>query len=226
MATPPRLTELKCPQCSEVHWEIDHDYRGMCGEEEPYESRVYGCPHCLARLPGFEVLRQSPPEFLLQPHDLYPMTRKEFNYWLEILKAEFPDHPMSSESSRKFYPRSPKQAYARLPAVLEMTDEESSRSIYPELDTAIEWLDLMDEPGAYLELSHKNGGKLLVTLTDDETFNAVSKTSRGRIRRNRKRLDRAAAENVIGRYIQAKGWRFWLRELREFTWYMRDNPSG
>ena len=26
--TPPILAELKCPRCNEVHWVIDHEFRG------------------------------------------------------------------------------------------------------------------------------------------------------------------------------------------------------
>jgi hypothetical protein len=198
----------------------------MGGEEESYESRVYTCPQCHAHLSGFEVLRQSPPEFLLQPHDLYPMTRKEFNYWLAILKKEFPDHPYLSKPSRKFSPRTSRQAHTRRPAVVEMTDEESSKSIEPEFDTAIEWLDVMSEPGANLDFHHKNGGKLTVTLTDRGTFHGVSRTSRGKVRRNRKGLDRTAVENLIGSYVHGKGWRLAVRKIREFTWYLKYSKSG
>lgn len=222
MATPPRLTELKCPGCSNAHWEIDHDHRGMHGEEEPYESRLYQCPTCVKVLSGFQVLRQSPPGFLLQPSDSGPMTRKEFRYWLGILKEEFPDHPRLQKKGRGFYPRTPRQAHVREPAVLEMTDEESSLSVYPERDTAMEWFDLMEEPGAFLGFSHKNGGDLTVTLSADETFDALYRSRSKRTRKRLQGLDQSAARNVILKYLHGKGWRLWLRTAREVVWFTTD----
>jgi hypothetical protein len=40
---------------------------------------------------GWTLLQQAPPEFLLQPHRLYPMTVDDFAYWLGLLQEHFPD---------------------------------------------------------------------------------------------------------------------------------------
>ena len=71
MATAPRLVRLECPKCLELHWEIDHDFRGshLVGEKElDYPERDYACPSCGHRDLGWSVREKSPPEFLLQPH--------------------------------------------------------------------------------------------------------------------------------------------------------------
>jgi len=39
------------------------------------------------------VIEKSPPAFFLQPHPMYPMIRNEFNQWVTVLRAHFPDHP-------------------------------------------------------------------------------------------------------------------------------------
>jgi hypothetical protein len=47
MATPPRMVELRCPQCRVSHWEIDFDYRGaaLVGKAElSYPDREHFCP--------------------------------------------------------------------------------------------------------------------------------------------------------------------------------------
>jgi len=92
MATPLRLSELRCPRCEQPAWVMDNDYRGMDGVMVPYSERDYPCTVCGHRGPGWRLLQQAPPEFLLQPHSLYPMTQSDFDHWIEILKQHFPDH--------------------------------------------------------------------------------------------------------------------------------------
>src|SRR6187401_3021856 len=91
--TPPRLSELQCPSCTASTWIIASDHGGLGGVSVPYSERVYSCRGCGQRGSGWRVMRQSPPEFLMQPHPMYPMSRKAFAHWVAILKAEFPDHP-------------------------------------------------------------------------------------------------------------------------------------
>jgi len=105
MATPPRLVELQCPRCGVHHWEIDHDFRGMHPDAEiPYPKRTYRCPHCSVTGDGYAVGRKSPPEFFLQPHPMYPMTSKEFDEWVGVVRGHFPDHPMLAELGKTWYP--------------------------------------------------------------------------------------------------------------------------
>jgi hypothetical protein len=59
-------------------------------------------------------MQQSPHEFLLQPHDMYPMTHADFNHWVAILRADFPDHPCLAELGRGFVPRIPGGVLVRL----------------------------------------------------------------------------------------------------------------
>jgi len=94
MATPPRLVKLECPRCHTDHWEIDHDYRGDGSDQElSYEDRAYRCPICGTTGRGYAVTEKSPPEFFLQPRPLYPMSIREFDRWVAVLRQNFPDHP-------------------------------------------------------------------------------------------------------------------------------------
>jgi hypothetical protein len=108
LATPPRLTEIECP-CGKVFWTIDHDYRGMDGVYVAYSDRRYVCDDCGYEGPGWTLLRQSPSEFLLQPHNMYPMRKKDFDYWVDILKSHFPDHPCVRRLGVTFAPRLPEE---------------------------------------------------------------------------------------------------------------------
>jgi hypothetical protein len=72
-----------------------------------YAERAYACRGCGVEGTGWQVLQQAPPEFLLQPHDMYPMTQAEFDRWVGVLRAHFPRHPRLSELGTTFYPRTP-----------------------------------------------------------------------------------------------------------------------
>ena len=105
--TPPRLNELECPGCGSLQWEIDSDYRGTDGESEPYEERTYSCTKCGTNGVGWMLRQQSPPEFLLQPHVMYPMTQEAFDYWVDVLRTYFPDHPRLADLGVNFRPHLP-----------------------------------------------------------------------------------------------------------------------
>jgi hypothetical protein len=96
-----------CPSCGHTNWIIDSDYRGTDGIMLPYEQRVYSCRECGNKGIGWKLIQQSPPEFFLQPDDLYPMTQAEFDRWVAILKTHFPDHPLLTELGKTFFPRTP-----------------------------------------------------------------------------------------------------------------------
>jgi hypothetical protein len=107
VATPGRLVELQCPACGSAHWVIDNDYRGaqLVGQRElSYPQRTYTCSSCGVTSSGHHVLQKSPPEFFLQPHELYPMSREDFDHWLGVLKEHFPDYPLLREAYRRWYP--------------------------------------------------------------------------------------------------------------------------
>jgi hypothetical protein len=107
--TPPRLTEVQCPVCQQASWVIDSDDRGMDDAELPYCDRQYVCGGCHHDGPGWTVGQQSPPEFLLQPHDLYPMTQAAFDHWVGILRLHFPSHPVLTALGTTFRPRLPEE---------------------------------------------------------------------------------------------------------------------
>ena len=131
--TPPRLNELECPSCQKITWVIDSDFRGIDGIMLPYDQREYRCPSCEHHGTGWGLWRQSPPAFLLQPHDLYPMTQADFDYWVGILQAHFPDHPALARLGTTFVPRLPEDveaqrtAYARAHPVAEMRNQDGAR---------------------------------------------------------------------------------------------------
>jgi hypothetical protein len=105
--TPPILAELKCPRCSEVHWVIDHEFRGpavLGGTELGWEEREYVCPRCRYEGTGYTRGRRSPPEFFLQPHPMFPMTRVDFEYWVSVLRQHFPDDPSLGHLGTTWYP--------------------------------------------------------------------------------------------------------------------------
>jgi len=104
--TPPRLVELRCPDCGETQWTIDCDYRGTDGVPNRYEENAYACRGCHRTSAGFAVVQKSPPEFLLQPHPMYPMSREDFERWARILRENFPDHPI---------PGGPRRASSKAP---------------------------------------------------------------------------------------------------------------
>ena len=147
--TPGRLNELRCPGCQQISWVIDSDYRGLDGTRVPYDERRYVCAHCRHDGPGWTLGQQSPPEFLLQPHDLYPMTQVAFDYWVTVLRTHFPAHPMLGRLGTTFVPRLPeeaeaiKEAHARAHPVAEMKDQDGARRVEPDLRTASEWLEIM-----------------------------------------------------------------------------------
>jgi hypothetical protein len=86
MSTPARLTELECPNCRQLTWVMDPDFTGM-RDGLLREQRPYRCAACGQAGPGWIVRRQSPPEFVLQPHELYPMTQDAF-YAGECIDAD------------------------------------------------------------------------------------------------------------------------------------------
>ena len=104
--TPPRVVQLKCPKCATTHWTIDNDYRGIGGRYIDYFERDYHCHGCEYSGEGYNVLQQSPPSFFLQPHPMYPMRQKDFDYWADILKSHFPDHPQIGQLGKEFRPNS------------------------------------------------------------------------------------------------------------------------
>jgi hypothetical protein len=84
---------------------MDCDYPGIGGGAYiDYKKRAYDCPDCDYSGVGYKVRQKSPPEFLLQPHQMSPMSQRAFDYWAGILRANFPDHPRVAQLGKGFYP--------------------------------------------------------------------------------------------------------------------------
>jgi hypothetical protein len=41
------------------------------------------------------------------------MTRADFDHWVAILSANFPDHPLLAELGTSFFPRTPQEVASR-----------------------------------------------------------------------------------------------------------------
>ena len=149
------LVQLQCPECSAQFWVIDYDYIGPLTPE-----RVYTCTSCGRVGVGHAVIQIAPPQFLLQPHDHFPMTLQEFEHWVAILRENFPDHPLLQDG-RSFVPCTPENSYQARPAVLEMRDGRGRARARPQLSEAAEWLENLGWMNT-LTFDHKNGMKLLL----------------------------------------------------------------
>jgi hypothetical protein len=117
--TPRRLSEVRCPSCARPHWIIDSDFHASwlaAGIDRPYSEREYSCKHCSFRGSGFEVVQQSPPSFFLQPDELDPMTARDFELWVGILRRNYPRHPALWHLGTQWYPAG--SALARLRSFL------------------------------------------------------------------------------------------------------------
>ena len=131
----------------------------------PYREREYSCRRCGYHGPHWTVEQQAPPEFLLQPHNLYPMTQAAFDHWAAILIEHFPEHPAIARLGATFLPRLPEEVEAMRAArhraypVEHMTDQDGARRLEPDLRVADEWLEIM-RPGGSLVFQRRDGGTL------------------------------------------------------------------
>jgi hypothetical protein len=203
--TPPRLTELQCPRCEGIVWVIDSDFRGIGPDTPPYDQRQYPCSHCRYRGPGWKVGQQSPPEFLLQPHNLYPMTQEAFDYWVRILRTHFPTHPALTRLGKDFVPRLPpdvevmKALHERVHPVGEMRDQDGARRADPDLSTAIEWFEMM-KPGQTLVLNRRDGGRLYISL-DQSGHSARCLDASGKTLAETSALPEQVARDAVACYL-------------------------
>ncbi len=110
MQTPLTIVELRCPTCGEHFWVMDKIVRGMAmtgGKEKPFPNRRYECRECSYNGTGFGFIRKAPSGFLLQPHPMFPMGRKAFRYWRDILQEHFPEFERLNEPPSSFKPNLP-----------------------------------------------------------------------------------------------------------------------
>jgi hypothetical protein len=165
MSTPPRLNQLECPDCHALTWIIDADYRSRGEPDVPREQRNYPCPACQHVGLGWALKQQSPPEFLLQPHELYPMTQEAFDYWFAILRHHFPKHRLLLEGGTTFRPFLPEQFAARRAEheaahpVCQLRDQDGARRADPSVADVVDWVAMMND-GDVLVLQRRDGGTL------------------------------------------------------------------
>jgi len=171
----------------------------------PYHERRYACDCCRHDGEGWTLGQQSPPEFLLQPHNLYPMTQLAFDYWVGVLRTHFPAHPMLGELGTTFLPRLPEEAEAIREAhacahpVVEMKDQDGARRAEPDLRIAKEWLEIM-KPGDALVFRRRDGGSLHLTLdAAGHSGNCVDPT--GAVLAHAVGLDVRTAREAIRQYL-------------------------
>jgi len=111
------------------------------------------------------VKQQSAPDFLLQPHQLYPMTQEEFDHWLGILRTHFPRHRLLASAGTTFRPFLPEEFAAKRAEheaahpVCEMRDQDGARRVDPCFDHVVDWVDMMND-GDLLMLQRRDGGAL------------------------------------------------------------------
>ena len=205
MSTPPRLNELRCPGCQRTTWVIDADYRGRGGPDPSRGERPYVCAACGYEGPGWHIGRQSPPEFLLQPHALYPMAQEDFDHWVDILRANFPTHRLLAGAGTTFVPYPPQEAaadraaHAEAHPVAEIRDQDGARRRDPRLSDVAEWIDMMGV-GDRLVLHRRDGGSL--TFTRGGTgYSAARLDAAGAVRTAASELDLQALMELSRAYL-------------------------
>jgi hypothetical protein len=201
------LTEIECPQCHEATWIIDSTYRGRDGAFRSYAERINDCPSCGRRGAGWTLKQQSPPAFLSQPHELYPMTQEAFDYWVAILTTHFPDQPQLAGLGETFRPYTPeefaaaKEAHEREYPVGEMRDQDGARRKDPTTHHAAEWVEIMTLGDSLSFLRH-DGGELRVTKPPEETFSVRCTGTLGNLIGEALAIDRETVLRMIDRYLE------------------------
>ena len=205
MATPLRLVELQCPRCGGGHWELDNDYRGadlFGGRELSYPERTYTCPVCGTSGTNYSVLQKGPSEFFLQPAPLYPMSVADFEHWVSILRANFPNNHLLGELGKTFFPYTPadRAAWERENPVAEMRDQDGDHQANPDLTNATEWFEVM-RPGDSLSFLRRDRGNLQVDEGTAGTFSVRCTDARGKVAVEKAGLDSRTVLAAIRLYL-------------------------
>ena len=148
------------------------------------------------------------PAFLLQPHDLHPMSQVEFDKWVAILRANFPDHRRLAGLGHNFFPCTPEQAavarsaWERQHPVCEMRDRDGARRVDPGIHDAAVWLDMI-KPGDSLSLLRRDGGVLEIRGPVRGTFSLRCVDERGKVVLDAADLDSGAVLGAVDQYLVA-----------------------
>jgi hypothetical protein len=135
------------------------------------------------------------------------MSVEDFDYWVSVLRANFPDDPRLPEVGRRFVPATPEQVQARRNAyfaahpVVEMRDQDGARRALPDPFRAIEWLEVM-RPGDSLTFLHSHDGTLFLEGPGCGPFSVRRSDASGRVVAHEPALDEQRARVLIWRYLE------------------------
>jgi hypothetical protein len=206
MATPYRLIELECPGCRGRTWVIDADYRGADGRRTDYETLDYTCRRCAYHGAQWRLGQKSPPTFLSQPHPLYPMTQRAFDYWVGILREHFPEYRRLAQLGTGFRPCLPEEADAhrlehfRHYPIVEMRDPHGERRHGP-FSHDVEVIRTL-APGDWITLTRYDGPTLHIERRDDD-YLAAWRDAAGAVTAERGGLDLAGVLAIARRALEA-----------------------
>jgi hypothetical protein len=203
-----RLAQLECPNCHRTRWMTgpDKTTEAIGGPLWPDAGLEQYCPACGRSAPAWVVREQAPKSFLVQPNILHPMTRQDFDYWVGVLRAHFPDHPRLRQEGRVFEPATPDQAKARRDAyvaahpIVDMRDQEGASRRFPDLRRACEWLEVM-RPGDHLTFVHRDGDTLIFDGFARGSLSVRHLDSSGGVVTQRSEVGHKAACVIVWRYL-------------------------
>jgi hypothetical protein len=204
--SPYRLIELECPGCRGRTWVIDADYRGVDGRRTDYEALEYECRRCSYKGARWAVGQKSPPTFLAQPHPLYPMTQRAFDYWVGVLREHFPEHRRLRQVGGEFRPCLPQEAEAhrqegfRHYPIVEMRDPHGERRHGP-FSQDVDVLRML-APGDWITLTRYDGPTLHIERREGD-YLAAWRDASGELLAERSGLDLAGALAVGRRALEA-----------------------
>src|SRR5262249_10144319 len=96
---------LECPRCRATSCIYHTDHTGGPGGDNYLNigDRAGGsCSKCGPEAP-LTVKQQAPPAFFVQPHDLYPMSQEEFDYWVAVLREHHPEDRKLQDLGKTWY---------------------------------------------------------------------------------------------------------------------------
>jgi hypothetical protein len=135
------------------------------------------------------------------------MTREAFDYWVAILRTNFPDHPHLARLGRSFFPRTPEEvaaaeeAHGRAFPVREMRDQDGASRKEPTIHHAAEWLEIMMS-GDSLSFLRRDGGELRITKPAQKPFSVRCTGAPGNLVTEAIAVDADTVLSAIDRYLE------------------------
>jgi hypothetical protein len=134
------------------------------------------------------------------------MSVADFEHWVSILRAHFPNSRFLGELGKTFFPYTPEKAAADRAAwerenpVAEVRDQDGERLVDPDLFHATDWFEVM-RPGDSLSFLRRDRGKLQVDEGSAGTFSVRCTDARGQVVVERAGLDNRTVLVVIRLYL-------------------------